>query len=155
MTMPPMTAQEITDIVLKAVPQSKSDTITVRITPDTIEFTVQLPLDEKTDARIKTLVERMEPYLQQKRNTRTNFKPSSSENRSQVPKAEGWDSLPWRDNPYGQYVFADEPRAKPLISMIFAAPGGKFESGEWIYSVSKSKRDGREFLNRAKKANQK
>jgi len=150
-TMPQMTAQEITDIILKAVPQSKSDTITVRITPDTIEFTVQLPLDEKTDARIKTLVERMEPYLQQKREARAGFK----ESRPQLPKAEGWDALPWRNNPYGQYIFADEPRAKPLSSLIFAAPGGKFESGEWIYSVSKSKRDGREFINRAKKANQK
>jgi len=36
--------------------------------------------------------------------------------------------------------------------MIFAAQGGKFESGEWIYNVSKSKQDGREFLNRVKKA---
>ena len=166
MTMPPMTAQEITEIINKAM-EKKGDlhariSLSGGIEIDTVnkqvlrrslypKIEIDIPPDKpdlldalhKTQSTLNLLIDEfMSAHL-----LKTSNAPAT-----QSPKAEGWDSLPWRDGPYGQWIFADEPRAKGLTSMIFAAQGGKFESGEWIYNVSKSKQDGREFLNRVKKA---
>ena len=63
---------------------------------------------------------------------------------------QGWEALPWRKGPYGEWIFADEEKAKPLLSMITATSGGKLTLGEYTYSVSQG--ENRQFINRIKKA---
>ena len=82
----------------------------VRITPDTIEFNVSVPLDEKSDERIKKLVDKLEPYLEQKRLTRQAHRQASTS--ADIPKPPplpyGINQIEWWPNKFPENVPAEK-----------------------------------------------
>jgi hypothetical protein len=72
MSSQPLTKEDVLRIFEGINPAPKtSDMLQVEITPDSIRFIAFVPLDEKTDERIKKLTEKLEPFLDQKRLTRS------------------------------------------------------------------------------------